>query len=137
MIPSFPRTLLIGDLVVLALLTLLGFATHQQVGAWYRMAVVFTSVGFAWLWTAPWLGLFREDLTRRPGQIWWRTAWAWTLAGPLGLVLRAIWLDAPLIPLFAMIFVGLNGLGFVLWRTAYAWWAGPRTMASGTAPSQI
>lgn len=120
----FPRGLLIGDLIALVLLTLLGFATHQELDAWYRMLVVLVSVGFAWLWTAPWFGLYRAEIANNLGQAWWRTAWAWTLAGPLGLVLRAIWLQAPLIPIFAIVFISLNTLGFVIWRSVYAWWQG-------------
>ncbi len=122
MILSKPqREVLVGDVVLLALMTVVGFASHNELNAGGRMLTTFVPTLVAWLWVAPWFGLFDETLLYTPGRIAWRTAWAWTLVGPLATLLRAIWLNSVVIPIFAVVFTTLNLLLFALWRAGYAW----------------
>lgn len=115
------KELVAGDVVLLAILTLVGFAFHKEVSAVSRMATTFVPLLAAWLVTAPWFGLFDETVVLSPGRVWWRTAWAWVLTGALGTLLRAIWLNSVVLPIFALVLTGLHILFFVLWRTGYAW----------------
>ena len=115
------RQVLLGDVVLLVILTIVGFASHNELNAGWRMLTTFLPALIAWVWAAPWLGLYNEKTLYSPRQMAWRAAWAWTLAGPLATLLRAIWLNRVVIPIFALVFTGLNLVVFAVWRAGYAW----------------
>ncbi len=121
------RRLIVGDVILLVILTLFGFAFHHELTNSAHILATFVPLLVAWLWLAPWFGLFNEATFRSPKRIWWRTAWAWTAVAPLGALLRAIWLSSVVLPIFALVVLGLHMAAYVLWRTAYAWWASSRT----------
>ena len=125
---SIQRRVIIGDILLHAILTVAGFASHNELNAVLRMFTTFLPLLIAWFWVAPWFGLFDVDVVRSPKRVWWRTAWAWTAVAPLGALLRALWLGTVVIPIFALVLTGLNALGFVIWRVLYAWWARSRSM---------
>ena len=52
--------LLLGDILAMAILTVIGFATHAEMNASYlpRMGAVFFPVLVSWFMIAPWFGLF-------------------------------------------------------------------------------
>lgn len=120
------RRLLIGDVLLLLILTVIGFLSHKESPFQVRMLATWVSLLVAWLWLAPWFGLFDERIFLSPRQVWWRTAWAWTAVAPLGTLLRAIWLNATVIPVFALVIFGLHTTAYVIWRLAYAWWGASR-----------
>ena len=53
-----------GDALAVVVLTLIGFASHDELALAYlpRMAATFFPVVIAWLGIAPWLGLFADNL---------------------------------------------------------------------------
>ena len=114
------RGLILGDLIVLLLLTVYGFLSHETLtSAGWRIPAFFFPLALGWFLAAPWLGLYDPERVRDPRQLW-RVVWAWLLAAPFGLVLRAILLQRVLIPIFALVAGGI-GLGFFLvWRLLYA-----------------
>ncbi len=120
---KWQRQVLIGDLAVVSLMTVVGFASHQQVGAIGRMVFTAGLAFLGWMWLAPWFGLFHEEICRSPGRVWWRVAWAWTAVGPLVTVVRALILGTTLAPVFTVVFTMTQILAFVIWRAAYARWA--------------
>ncbi len=117
------RQVLIGDVIVVALMTVIGFASHQQFGAIGRMALTFVLAFAGWVWFAPWFGLFDESICRTPGRVWWRVAWAWTAVGPFVTVIRSLVLMSPLNPVFTVVFTVTQLVAFVIWRSAFGWWA--------------
>ncbi len=109
--------LILGDLLAIAVVTFLGFATHNEanVGFLPRMAATFFPLAAAWFLAAPWLGLFDGRITDNPRQLW-RPVLAMVLAGPLAAVLRAFWLGGVIIPVFVVVLSGTSGLGMLAWR---------------------
>lgn len=115
------RTILIlGDILAFVILTIIGFATHNTANLSFlsRMAVVFFPVIFSWFVLAPWLGLFDETLINSPKELW-RVVFAFLFVGPLAVILRGAWLNAPALPLFALILGASDALGMLVWRGLY------------------
>jgi hypothetical protein len=111
------RWLIIGDLLAIALVTVIGFATHGQteLALLPRMLTTFLPVSAAWLLVAPFLGLFRPEITSDPRQLW-RPLLGMVFAGPLAALLRAFLLNTVVIPIFAVVLSGSAGLGMLAWR---------------------
>ncbi len=112
--------LVIGDILAIAIVTVIGFATHGETDLSFlpRVAALFFPLVIAWFLLAPALGLFQPEITSTPGQLW-RPVWAGLFAGPLAVVLRGFLLNAPIIPIFAAILAGTFALGMVVWRALY------------------
>jgi hypothetical protein len=120
--------LILGDLLAMALVTVIGFATHGEtdLSLLPRMAALFLPLSAAWFLLAPALGLFRPDETHSPKQLW-RPALAMLFAAPLAAVLRGFLLNAPVIPIFAAVLIGVSALGMILWRFLYLLWSRKRS----------
>ncbi len=101
-------------------ITLLGFARHEalQIRAWERILATFIPFYFAWLVTAPWLGLFNPAVVRNWRRIW-RAPLATFYAAPIGGLLRGVWLGSPVLPLFVLIMAGVSAGLIFLWRAFY------------------
>ena len=118
------RILILGDLLAIALITILGFASHGEAGVSFlpRMAAMFFPLSITWFVLAPSLGLFRQEMISAPNQLW-RAALAALFAAPLAAVLRGFFLNAPVIPIFAAVLSGTSALGMVIWRGIYLYWS--------------
>ncbi len=117
--------LLCGDTLTVAILTAIGFASHNALGSApaLRLAATFFPTLVAWLLIAPWLGLYDPQITEKANQLW-RPVWAIVLAGPMAAFLRSLMLDAlPIIPIFVLVLIGTSALGMLIWRFAYWLWA--------------
>lgn len=111
--------LLVGDIFVLALVTLAGFASHDELGsAGLRMLTTFLPLLAAWLLIAPHLDVYRLELAGEPIQLW-RPFWAMVLAGPMAGFLRGLMLNALVAPLFVIILGGVSALAMLSWRWIY------------------
>ena len=113
----------LGDALAIAVITIIGFATHGEVGLSFvpRMASIYFPLSISWFLLAPSLGLFRREITSNPKQLW-RPALAALFAAPLAAILRGFILNAPVIPIFAAVLAGTSALGMVLWRALYLFW---------------
>ncbi len=118
---STQRTALTGDVLVLVLLTVAGFATHLTLDAFGRMIVTAVAGLLAWAAVAPFLGAYAESTITHPGSIW-RVGWAWLLAAPLATFLRAVALDRDIPWQFVLVTILVNGFVLVAWRIALGWW---------------
>ncbi|GER80914.1 MAG: hypothetical protein JETCAE02_09120 [Anaerolineaceae bacterium] len=109
--------LVAGDVLAVIVITIIGFATHREVGAAFlpRMATTFVPMAVGWFALAPALGLFEADRVLRVDGLW-RAALAGFYAGQLAVVLRGLWLNAPVLPLFGIILGATSALGMVVWR---------------------
>jgi hypothetical protein len=112
--------LILGDLFAVLVITLIGFATHGELNISFvaRIAAVFFPLALSWFLLAPPLGLFREEITSDPKQLW-RPALAMIFAAPLATVLRGLLLGSPIVPIFVIVLSATSALGLTLWRALY------------------
>lgn len=115
------KILILGDILAVAVITLIGFATHGETELSFlpRMAALFFPLVIAWFLLAPSLGLFQDEFIHNARQIW-RPALAALFAAPFAAVLRGFILNAPIIPIFAAVLAAAFALGMVLWRGLYS-----------------
>jgi hypothetical protein len=113
--------LILGDILALFVITLIGFATHNELLLFpvERILATFLPLLAGWFLIAPWLGLFKPEITSDPRQLW-RPVLAMLLAAPLAGLLRAMMLNGVVIPLFVLILGGSAALGMLVWRVL--WW---------------
>jgi len=114
------KTLIIGDVVIIAILTYIGFATHGETSLSYipRMGTSFFPLMIGWFLLAPWFGLFDEQITSNTKNLW-RIALAALFSAPLAAVLRSFLLGNSVIPIFAAILGLTNAVGMIFWRWIY------------------
>ena len=118
--------LILGDILAILIVTVIGFATHGEVGTASpgalvvlpRMAAVFFPLTIAWFVLSPFLGLFQQEFTSNPKQLW-RPVLAMVFAAPLAAVLRGFLLNAPIIPIFAVVLASTSAFGMLVWRGIY------------------
>ncbi len=112
-----------GDMVAIAILTVIGFATHGEADLAFlsRMGALYVPLSISWFLLAPALGLFQPDITSAPKQLW-RPALTALFAAPLAAVLRGFLLNTPIIPIFAAVLAATSALGMVIWRAVYLFW---------------
>jgi hypothetical protein len=115
--------LILGDILAIALVTFIGFATHNEASVSFapRMAAFFFPLGISWLLLAPALGLFQHAVTSDPKQLW-RPVLTALFAAPFAAVLRGFLLNAPIIPVFAAVLAATAALGMVIWRALFYLW---------------
>jgi hypothetical protein len=120
-----------GDALAIAALTLIGFATHGEADVSFapRMAAIYVPLSISWFLLAPALGLFEGKITSNPKQLW-RPALVMFFAAPLAAVLRGFILNAPVIPIFAVILAASSALGMVIWRLVWYGLAKGKTVNS-------
>ncbi len=110
----------LGDILVIAIITLIGFTTHGEtnISVLPRVAAVFFPLTIAWFVLAPALGLFQPEIKRDPKQLW-RLALGALFAGPMAAIVRGFLLNAPAIPIFAVVLGVTTTIGMLLWRALY------------------
>ena len=110
---------LAGDMVTLALVTLAGFARHNELGtASFRMLTTFIPLVVAWLLVAPHLAVFDLQRLSDPRQLW-RPFWAMVLGAPFAGWLRGVMLNSPVLPIFVVILGGVSALALLAWRSVF------------------
>jgi hypothetical protein len=112
----------LGDAIALAIITVIGFATHGETDLSFlpRMLTTFIPLLVSWFLIAPWLGLFDVRITSGPTQLW-RPPLAMLLASPMAAILRATMLNTVALPLFTFILGGSAALGMLIWRGVWLW----------------
>ena len=114
--------LIAGDFLALAIITVIGFASHGETELSFvpRMFTTFVPLLVSWFLIAPWLGLFDKQITFNPKQLW-RPPLAILLAAPMTTILRASLLNTVALPLFTLILGGSAAIGMFVWRGVWAW----------------
>jgi Protein of unknown function (DUF3054) len=112
--------LILGDALTLLIVTLIGFATHGEtsISILPRMLTTFIPLLIGWFLLAPWFQLSNSEIYSNPKQLG-RPALTMLSAGPLAVVLRGLILNAPIIPIFAVVLSATSALGMMIWRTLY------------------
>jgi hypothetical protein len=123
--------LLAGDILLFGIITLFGFASHNQLTtAGAHMFTTFVPLVAAWLMIAPHLRLFDLKSARQPEELW-RPFWAMLLAAPMAGFLRGLLLQAPVLPVFILVIGGISALAMLLWRGIFAFWLGKNDLQHG------
>ncbi len=108
--------LIAGDIITLAIVTIIGFASHGTAGtAGARMLTTFLPLTAAWLLIAPHLKLYDQDVILEGRQLW-RPLWAMVLAAPMAAWLRGLILNLPIPPIFISILGGVSAVAIIIWR---------------------
>jgi hypothetical protein len=66
------------------------------------------------------LDAFQLDTIRQPRRMVFTTAFAWLSGGSIGLVARTMILQRPLLPTFAAVALGINGVLLLGWRFVFS-----------------
>jgi hypothetical protein len=114
------KFLILGDILAIAIVTLIGFATHNEADLSFlpRMLAAFVPLTVSWFLLAPWFGLFQAEIESSPKQLW-RPVLAMLYAAPLAALLRGLVLNAPIIPVFAVVLASTSAFGMLVWRGIY------------------
>src|SRR5262245_4829818 len=114
------QILLLGDVLTIALITFIGFAAHREadLSLLLRMAATFFPLVVAWFLLAPWFGLFQDEIIHNARQLW-RPALTALFTAPLAAVVRGLILNAPIIPIFAVVLEATSAFGLLIWRGLY------------------
>ncbi len=116
---KFPFLLVSGDVAVLFLVTLVGFASHDRLGSSVvRIMTTLVPVLVGWVLIGVHVGVFDPARAADPRQLW-RPFWAMVLAGPFAGWLRAVFLGSGVAPLFVVVLGGFSALALLAWRTLY------------------
>ena len=114
------RLLIPGDILAIAIITLIGFATHGEAEVSFlpRMAAVLFPLTVTWFILAPSLRLFQQEVVTDPKQLW-RPVLAMTFAASFAAILRGLILNAPVIPIFGLVLSAASAFGMLVWRGLY------------------
>jgi len=130
--------LILGDVLAIALITGIGFASHRELGTapFSRILATFVPLAFGWFLIAPWLGLFEGGVAADARQLHlhcdertpalaggargaaqvWRPPLAMLFVAPLAAFLRGASLNSVILPVFVAV-LGLSAALVVLaWR---------------------
>jgi len=112
--------LIIGDILALFITTLIGFITHSEgdFSFAFRFVAIYFPLSISWFLLAPWFGLFRPEITSNPKQLW-RPVFVMIFAAQLAVVIRGFILNAPIIPIFAVVLSATSAFGMTVWRGLY------------------
>jgi hypothetical protein len=112
--------LILGDVLAVCLVTIIGFATHNESGLSFlpRMAAELFPLAISWFMLAALFGLFQDEIVHNARELW-RPAFTALFAAPLAAVLRGFILNAPIIPIFAVVLGVTTAFGIVFWRWLY------------------
>jgi quinol-cytochrome oxidoreductase complex cytochrome b subunit len=124
-------TLVVGDAIVFLIFAAIGRNNHGEASGFAAIPqIVLTALPFAvgWFIVAPFVGAYRRVLADQPKAMAIRTAFAWFLAWPVGLLLRWFFVDRVKVPptsasdfaAFATVTFIFNLIVLMVWRVPYA-----------------
>ncbi len=108
--------LVVSDLILIGILTVIGFLSHRESPFTPRLLATWIPFSLAWFWVAFPLGLFAAHAPASPWRAMGRVWWGWSLAAPLGALMRAVLLGDVVIPAFVAVIFTLHSITFALWR---------------------
>lgn len=109
--------ILLGDVIGVAIVTLIGFASHGTLTtAGSRVWPTFIPLTASWLLLASAMNLSDQKVVEDPRQLW-RPVVGTVYAVPLAAWLRGLWLGSPIQPVFIAVLVGVSALTLFLWRS--------------------
>lgn len=133
--------LIIGDLLVLLSFVVIGRRSHSMSVADFG-AILITALPFviSWFVVTPWFGIYKARFYSVWQSLVPRLLLAWAVAGPLALILRALFLGRSIltgiIPTFALVSFAYIGLVALIWRFAFMWWVNRKNASTAEVASR-
>lgn len=123
-------TLVLGDLITWIAFAVAGRASHERLAAPEPIrAMLNTAAPFmlAWLIVGMAAGTYRGTTLYPLRHVLWRTALAGVIAGPLGVIFRALALRRSVVLSFLLVATGTSTMMLVIWRAGWSrlrrlWW---------------
>jgi hypothetical protein len=118
--------LVAGDVLAFHIVAAIGLASHGELtGPDALPQVVEIALPFAagWFIVAPFAGAFKAEVASRPRQMLARTAVAWLIACPIGLLLWSLVRQKSIQPAFAIVTLITNMVVLLGWRGVFTWLA--------------
>lgn len=108
----------LGDMAVFLAFVTLGRAEHEITlsQALFRTALPFAVVWFA---SAPWLGAYRASTLYNPRAAARKIPLIWLLCGSVALCARALLTNQPMILVFALVAITVQGALLISWRGVF------------------
>ena len=119
---------LLGDMAVFLAFVILGKTEH---GLIQSEALLRTALPFAIVWclVSPWLGAYKASTLYSLRATAWRISLIWLVCGLVALLFRALLIDRPLIPTFALVALTVQGALLLSWRGVFmlvtSWFSRP------------
>jgi hypothetical protein len=124
-----PVTLLLGDWLALAAVTVIGFSSHGTLSsAPDRFWATFLPLAAVWAISAELGGLAapRWDWDRRRAA---SLGWLAALSAAVAVLLRGLALARPVEPTFALVMMVASAAALLLWRSLWVWLASREVVA--------
>ena len=121
--------LVAGDIIAFHIITAIGLVSHGELNNLSALpTVVEVAAPFAlgWFVIAPFVGAFKSEVAGQPRRMLARTALAWLIALPIGLLLWSLIRQKQILPAFAIVTFITNLIALAGWRGTYAWLAARR-----------
>lgn len=119
-----------GDLIVIALIVLIGFATHGELemepDELVRMVVLFLEIALLWGLIGQQLGVFTEPIIT--SRFTWQVPMTMLIAAPFSALMRAVVLGIPVSPVFILVITAVTTTAITIWRFALASIRGSRRL---------
>lgn len=116
---KYTKIILIGDAIILALMTFYGLASHEVIGGIpARFASTFLPWLLAWLIVGKFADLFnprKEKMLRVAG----RTFLGMLIASPMAGLFRGIFIGEDIVIIFVVVFGGLSAILITIWRVIF------------------
>ncbi len=112
--------LVVGDAVAFVVFALVGLRSHEAALNLDVFVRTVLPLSVSWFLIAPRLGAFSHETGVPLFRTAVRVAAAWLVAGTVGLLIRSMFFERPLIASFAAVVLLGQGLILVAWRTFYA-----------------
>jgi hypothetical protein len=115
--------LVAGDVLAFHAVTAVGLLSHGELTSLDQLpqlAEVAMPFAAGWLLAAPFVGVFRSNVSAQPRRMLARTAVAWLIACPIGLLLWSLVRQRPIQPAFAIVTFLTNLIMLLGWRGAFA-----------------
>ncbi len=113
-------TLYLGDALALFFATTLGFLSHNYDATTMltRFFPTFVPWVAAWLLVGAIVKAFDPIRGADPRQLW-RPVLGMIISAPLAALLRAVWLQAPIVPVFVAVMAAVTSVAILVWRILY------------------
>lgn len=122
--------LIAGDALFLLAVTFLGFATHNSSLAGGRWLATYLPLLLSWYLAAFLLGLYQAEAASQYRMIWLVFAAA-VFAAPLAVMLRGLWLQQTVLPIFGLVMMTMTAAGMGVWRLVWVTLATRRAVPHG------
>lgn len=112
--------LVVGDALAFVVFALIGLRSHEAAPSLDVFVRTVLPLLVSWFLIAPRLGVFRQETVGSLVRLAVRTMGAWLVAGAVGLLIRGMLFDRPLIASFVAVVLVGQALILVGWRVLHA-----------------